>query len=230
MVMARPNIFGGMKDVKVGTDANYLGAGNYWVRVDKMKQGETRSNTPNVIVEQTVVRTICGWEPGTHSRCRRAGEPLLRREGQLLQARIEEVFAGGAFSDRFTIVDPMTVDDDDVAAACGKKIVLVGGIQALVDDMVPDANGALTQNQPLRGFVLEYNNIMTRGKDKQGPNGVMIEGKWYTRYKVIRRVLPDEVLTTLSPDDVGRFFPAGYLQNELQVLTQHGVIKQPFTR
>lgn len=60
-------LFKNIKDVKVNQDFNYEGAGHYWTKFNKIKQGMTRTKETFLAIEKTVIKVLPSNESGpTH--------------------------------------------------------------------------------------------------------------------------------------------------------------------
>lgn len=57
-------LFKNMKDVKASGDFNYEGAGNYWMRIDRITQGKKRTGETFVAIVKTIIRLLPTNESG----------------------------------------------------------------------------------------------------------------------------------------------------------------------
>lgn len=193
------NLFAGLKTAKANPDGNYLGAGNYWLRLDKNKADVTRKKIPFLAAEMTIIHVVAPFQDRKPHNIGEEVTQMFMSDSDYFASDLKK-FLAGAFG-----VPVEAVGDEDGLVAWGKKLDEKGNME---DDV--DATGQV--KQPMRGMVLEYDNKLITG-EKDAATGKIPE---WTKYKVMREVPPEEVIKALSAINKERFFPNQYLENQVK--------------
>lgn len=186
-------LFSNLSQTKILGDANYTKYGNYVVRIDKVKRGETRLREQHIIIDYTVIAVLAHQEPPPNHVVGEEACHYIGVTGNEYAQADWASFVSGVFE-----VPVTELDSPQVKAACNNRDI---------DDWASNENPQMGPVQPMRGMVMELNNRMVMTKDK--PNN---PSKPFTKVRWKRPVPKEEVLKLLTPEQVNRFFPAGSLQ------------------
>lgn len=203
--MGIKKLFSGIADEKVGWDGEYLGAGQYLIRIDEVKYNDGRKNE-SFIISGTVVHVY-----------RDANGKLLGEDG----------FSGHKPGNS---VSQVCVRSSDYFLKDVKKFIMAATGTAAEEvteedtlEMVGfDAEGEPTgEPGPLDGrfFTMECNNPLRASKKLKDDDGNPV---MFPNVNWVRRVPCAEVLATISPNALDRFYVCEG-ENMLEKLAEAGL-------
>jgi len=137
--------FDGIDKVKASFDSNYMAPGQYWCRVDRMKQDKNRAGIENLVVEMQIVRVVDGKDTAN-----RAGEDVSvihssNKDGYL--SRTKAMFAN------LMGVEANEITPDVCIKACGTEQPLAGMICEIHVVAGPNKKGAIINKQAFKREV-----------------------------------------------------------------------------
>ena len=180
-------LFQNISSTRMMADANYPKYGAYWVRIDKVKRGETRKKMINLIIDYTVIAVLPSSEPEPHHIVGEEACHYIEVSGNDYAAADWAGFIAGMLGCKVE-----DLDNPEIRAAFGNQ---------------DSDDWATSERQPLRGTIgqMRARMVMTKGE----PNN---PSHPFTKVRWMREVPAAEVLKALAPELVTRFFPGQMLE------------------
>ncbi len=189
------SLFTNLSTVKLRTSTERLKAGNYLVRIDKVKYLKDRLSVDRIFIEFTVLAVLSSSEgPPFHSVGEEAAQSIKVSGNEYAKADWA-TFCAGMFECKVE-----QLDSPEVMALTGNKPL---------DEFITNEDPAKGPVQILRGDVAEVQSRTIMTKDKTSTGGakshpMVVARKW-------RKASKEEVLRSMTPDLVARFFPGDSL-------------------
>lgn len=188
-------LFTGVEEAKASTDSNYVRAGHYLARIDRVKADKTRppAMRPFVAVEMSCLHAFAD------------GELSLQHNGEEWVGVNKWHRPGEGFTD-------MKMADQD--PFLGNMKALIAGVMGVDPNQVTeqDCKDVCKADQPLAGMVIEI-----RARDIVTKNG-----KPFTKVTYVREYPAETLQDVLSEDILNAFFPGDSLAELIESQNQEG--------